>query len=183
MTNLGFRHAGELHTVRSALVVDVLRRHDIFQRGENPAIRLRVHGESMLPTLWPGDTVEIAPCSISQLRAGDIVLAIRNGRLYLHRLLSQNFSSGFVLCGDSMPAPDTLFPSEALLGRMISREGRPIPTSVFQSRITAKLARAAGWCLCHCSLARRVALGIHRRRNHSRQPLQALHSTTELSTP
>jgi Peptidase S24-like len=183
MTDLGFRHVNDLHAVRSALVVDVLRRHDIFLRDENPAIRLRVHGESMLPTLWPGDTVEIAACSSNQLRAGNILLAVRDDRLFLHRLVTHNFSSGFVLCGDSMPAPDALFPPEALLGRMISREGRPIPTSVFRARLTAKLARAAGLVLCQWSLARKVALGIHRRCNPSRQPMQAFQSTTEPSTP
>lgn len=182
MTDPRFRHANDLHAVRSALVVDVLRRRELFMQGEKQAIRLRVHGESMLPTLWPGDTVEIAACSSNHLRAGDIVLAVRDGRLFLHRLISPIFPAGFVLCGDSMPGPDMLFPPEALLGRMVSREGRPTPSSVFRARVTGKLSRPAGLFLCHCSLARRLALGVHRRRNGSRQPMQAIHSP-EPSTP
>lgn len=104
-----FRDADELDAVRSALVADVLHRDEPSLPG-NRRVRLRVHGESMLPALWPGDTVEIAACSIKQLKVGDIVLAIRDGRLFLHRLLSRRNSSGFVLGGDSTPALDPPFP-------------------------------------------------------------------------
>jgi Predicted transcriptional regulator len=182
MTDLKIPHSHDLQAVRSALVADVLRR-DVFPPGGKRTVRLRVRGESMLPSLWPGDTAEIEACSSDQLRVGDIVLAARDGRLIVHRLVSRDFPSGFVLCGDHKAGPDELFPPEALLGRMVSRKGRPIPTSVFRARATAKLFRAAGLVLCHWSFARRAALVIHRRLNPSRQPMQAFHSTTELSTP
>ena len=81
-------------------------------------LRLRVHGESMLPTLWPGDLVEIANCSPEELRTGEIVLAMREGRFFLHRLVAPCTSNGFLLRGDSMPGPDPLFPPEALVGRI-----------------------------------------------------------------
>ena len=183
MIDRKIQNADDLHSLRSALVVDVLCRRDVFSRGEKRAIRLRVLGESMLPTLWPGDAVEIEACSNDQLHVGDLVLAVRDGRLFLHRLVSQNLSSGFILRGDSMPAPDALFPPKALLGRLISRDGWPTPSSLFRARIVAKISLSAGFFLCHCSLARRIVLGIHRRRKASRRPQQAFHATTELSTP
>ena len=69
----------------SALVADALRRSGRLRQ----IVRLRVHGESMLPALWPGDVVEIASCSPEDVRPGEIVLALRDGRLFLHRFVGR----------------------------------------------------------------------------------------------
>jgi hypothetical protein len=176
--------------VRSALVADALR-----GRGH---LRLRVHGESMLPTLWPGDVVEIEGCSLEDVRPGQIVLAWRGGRLFLHRLVAPCTPNGFLLCGDSVPRSD-LFPSEALLGRLVRRIECPAPEGAsdfgeatvplkrypdtsrsFFAQYTAALgvgrgaewfdvkwSRVLGMLLCHCGVARRLALRLHRRGNSS----------------
>src|ERR1700689_5188864 len=73
-------------------------------------LRLRVHGESMLPTIWPGDVVEIASCSMEDVRSADIVLAARDGRLFLHRFIARETPNGFRLRGDSMPGCDPEYP-------------------------------------------------------------------------
>jgi hypothetical protein len=147
--------------VRSALVADALR-----GRGH---LRLCVHGESMLPSLWPGDVVEIEGCSPEDVRPGEIVLALREDRLFLHRLVAPCTGHGFVLRGDSVPRSDS-FPSEALLGRFVSRtDERP---GIFAAALHPGLdvnwfgatgSRAVGMLLCHCSLARRLALKLHSR--------------------
>ena len=49
----------------SALVADVLRAGDRFVDGAPRFVRLKVYGESMLPSLWPGDVVEIASCTLT----------------------------------------------------------------------------------------------------------------------
>jgi signal peptidase I len=135
---------------RSALVADALR--------VSGRLRLQVHGESMLPAFWPGDMVEIASCSPDELRPGEIVLALRDGRLFLHRLIGPPTPSGFQLRGDSMPGPDPWFPQDALLGRLVSSaERRRKPTSI-------ALSRALGLVFCHFELARRLALKLHNRR-------------------
>ncbi len=131
---------------RSGLVADALRL--------GGRIRFRVHGESMLPALWPADIVEIARCAPEEVRAGDIVLALRDGRLFLHRLVGSSTSAGFKLRGDSMPGPDPWFPSEALLGRIVEpKDGSRILPVVF--------SRAIGLVLCYFGLARRLALKLH----------------------
>jgi hypothetical protein len=119
-------------------------------------IRLRAHGESMLPALWPGAIAEIEECSLGEIRPGDVVLATRDGRLFLHRFLG-HCVNGFVLRGDSVPVPDPVFPPNAFLGRLTA-----VPR-----RGTLALAwyRAAGLVLCYCGLARRLALALHRWRN------------------
>jgi hypothetical protein len=130
----------------SALVADALR-----GRG---GLRLRVHGESMLPTLWPGEVVEIEGCSPEEVRPGEIVLARRDGRLFLHRLVTPCAPNGFRLRGDSMPAADPPYPPEALLGRLVRHAD-------------VKWSRAVGMLLCHCGVARRLALKLYRRQETS----------------
>jgi hypothetical protein len=136
---------------RSALVATVLRGDGSLRQ----AVRMRVRGESMLPSLWPGDAVEIATCSLEDLRPGEIVLALRDGRFFLHRLVATQ-PNGFVLRGDSMPGPDRLFTVEALLGRQVRASA--------EGRTRMAFSRALGLLFCHCSAARRLALKLHRRR-------------------
>jgi hypothetical protein len=155
--------------VRSALVADVLRRSGRLR------VRLRVHGEihgeSMLPTLWPGDVVEIESCSLEDVRPGEIVLALREDRLVLHRLVAPCTPNGFLLRGDSVPGPDPQFPPEALLGRLLrgADEGRAVSVSAPALRLGfgVKWSRALGMLLCHCGVARRLALKLHSRRKAS----------------
>jgi signal peptidase len=137
--------------VRSALVADVLRGSRHFRQD----VRLRVQGESMLPALWPGDLVEIASCSLEDLRPGEIVLALREDRLFLHRLIAPCTPNGFQLRGDSMPGCDPQYPPEALLGRLMR--------TIEQRRglSSAILSRSLGVLLCHCTAARRLALKLH----------------------
>jgi hypothetical protein len=158
-------------TERSALVADALR--------SNGRLRLRVHGESMLPSLWPGDVVEIASCSPEDLRSGDVVLAQRNGRLFLHRLVSPISADGFQLRGDSMPGSDPQYPPDALLGRLVHSidvATDNAKANVDRSRRPVALSRAVGWMLCHCGFARRLALKLHQRQasTHEFQTLGAV---------
>jgi peptidase S24-like protein len=141
---------------REALAVEALR--------ASGRLRLRVHGESMLPTLWPGDMAEIESCSATKVRSGDVVLACRDGRFYLHRFLSPSERGGFLAHGDSMPGADPEFPSNSLLGKLIaaSRGGQPIS---FRLR---PWSRAVGWLFCHFALARRIALRLHTSRGPRR---------------
>jgi hypothetical protein len=155
--------------VRSALVADVLRKNATSPQ----LVRLCVYGESMLPALWPGDFVEIESCSLEDVGPGEIVLALREGRLFLHRLLTPCTFDGFTLRGDSLPRPDPQFPREALLGRQVRRNqvrrnevrrahrAGSVTTSAMPLGIRPTLSRAIGLLLCHCRPARRIALKLH----------------------
>ena len=126
---------------RSSLAADSLR--------ASGQLRLRVRGESMLPSLWPGQVVDIAGCSPDEVRPGEIVLAFRDGRFFLHRFIGRSGSGGFLLRGDSMPAPDPEFSSEELLG--VASRARPL----------SPWSRAIGQLFCHCGPGRRLALNLH----------------------
>ena len=126
-------------------------------------LRLRVRGESMLPTLWPGDVVEIVRCTIDEVRAGEIVLAVRDGRFFLHRFAGRLHAGGFLLRGDSMPAADPEFSGAALVGRLA---GSTRPLSLWSCVL--------GRILCYCGPARRLALKVHARRRPSQKPIDAI---------
>jgi hypothetical protein len=140
---------------RSALAADALR--------QSGRLRLRVHGESMLPTLWPGDVVEIASCSMADVRSNEIVLAARGGRLFLHRFVAPCSPRGFRLRGDSKPGCDPQYPPEALLGRLVLQSGERRGLSSAEV-LPATLSRALGVLLCYCGVARRLALKLQSRR-------------------
>jgi hypothetical protein len=166
----------------SALVADVL------SRSGRVRVCLQVHGESMLPTLWPGDVVEIESCSLEDVRTGEIVLALRGTRFFLHRLVTPCKPSGFQLRGDSMPGADPLFPPEALLGRMVRRvdEGRPNGAAMRPgfgaTGLGVKWCRALGMLFCHWGVARRVALKLHSRRKASAREFGNSKLAAELET-
>jgi hypothetical protein len=146
---------------RSALVAEVLRRSGGLR------VRGEIRGESMLPSLWPGDVVEIESCSLEDASPGEIVLALREDRLVLHRLIAFCAPRGFLLRGDSVPSSDPPYAHEALLGRLVRRteSSRGMSSSAFALHPgwAARFSRALGFLFCHVSLARRIALRIHGR--------------------
>jgi hypothetical protein len=138
---------------RAVLAADALSR--------TGRLRLRVRGESMLPALWPGDEVELVGCSLQNVSLGEIVLAHREGRLFLHRLVARQEPERFVLRGDAMPASDPSYASAALVGRLVGvlRSGRIV-------RLRPRVwARPLGRLLYHCGPARRLVLRLQRLRN------------------
>ena len=163
---------------RSALLADVLRRGARLRQG----VRLRVYGESMLPALWPGDVVEIANCPLEDVQPGEIVLALRDGRLFLHRFVVRCTPDTFLLRGDSLSAPDPPYPSEALLGRLVcgSDGGQPISTATLRPGFGAKWSRALGTLLCHWDMARRLVLKIHSLRRASQSEFRNLEPVADI---
>lgn len=117
----------------------------------------------MLPALWPGDVVEIASCSLEEMHLGEIVLACREGRFFLHRLLTRSEADGFLARGDSMPRPDPRYTADAFLGRLVRvvRAGRTVSVPV----PLRPWSRALGLLFCYCDWARHLALKFHRSRN------------------
>jgi len=155
-------------------------------------LRLQVRGQSMLPTLWPDDVVEIASCSVDNVRPGEIVLALREDRFFLHRFLGRLQTNGFLLRGDSMRSPDPQFPNDALLGRLMSRAGQNQSRAqrqghsgaLAQTRPLLPLrpwSRAIGQLLCHCGLAQRLVLRLHGRREREAREMQNAKSAAHVA--
>jgi len=94
-------------------------------------LRFRATGWSMLPAVWPGDTLVVERVSHDQVDVGNVVLVGRYGRLCAHRVVSRaegSASSCWITQGDAMPAHDRPVVESELLGRVayVIRAGKRI---------------------------------------------------------
>jgi signal peptidase I len=93
------------------------------------ALRLRVTGRSMLPSIWPGDILCVERCNAQQVSAGEILLFRRSDQLLVHRVVSVAESlekSALIAQGDALPAADYPVTRSEVLGAVskILRNGR-----------------------------------------------------------
>ena len=110
-------------------------------------LQFQATGWSMLPSVWPGDTLMVERVSGDQVQIGDVVLVGRDGRLWAHRVVSKSEDKGNLLWitqGDAMAAPDPPANESELLGRVsyLIRAGRLIavrPELSVMERLTAKI--------------------------------------------
>jgi hypothetical protein len=112
----------------------------------------------MLPSVWPGDTLELERTGRDKLSTGDIVLFSRDRRLFAHRIVR---SSGKTIHtrGDALPYTDPVVFEDALLGRVVCivRDGkriRPRKRLSVTQRAVAGIVRSS-------DLAARVVVGIY----------------------
>jgi signal peptidase I len=125
-------------------------------------VRLRVTGSSMLPAVWPGDTLVILRRNINELRLGDMLLYCREGRLVVHRVVSRSASrgqSGIAVRGDSLSKQDDLVRPSEIFGTVsgIVRNGKYIQPSSslkYYQRLIAVL-------ISHSNSLARLVVFIH----------------------
>jgi signal peptidase I len=125
-------------------------------------LRLQVTGWSMLPSVWPGDTLVIESADRDAVSAGDIVLFGRDRRLFAHRVIAKrrHFADfGIVTRGDAMPAADSPVSGHELLGKVSSilRGGRRIEPS----RRLPLSQRAIAAVIRRSQITARVVVGMH----------------------
>ena len=107
------------HLARIDLAADVLRSF-----GE---LRLGVVGTSMLPAIRPADTILVRQCSFEEAGLHDVVLFIRQSRLFAHRVVSRS-AAHLITQGDSLAEPDHPVTADELLGKVVqvTRRGRTV---------------------------------------------------------
>lgn len=155
--------SSDSHALKCELASEVLR--------SSGCLRLQVTGWSMLPTVWPGDTLTIERIPSAAVVEGDIVLFSRDRRLFTHRVIARGIvtqgvaakghpqDAAILTRGDAMPACDPPVPESDVLGRvsLILREGRCIEPSRslgFRDRAVAALVQRS-------TLAARIVVGLH----------------------
>ena len=155
--------SGDAHALKCELAGEVLR--------TSGALRLRVTGWSMLPTVMPGDILVIEHISSATVSEGDIVLFVRDRRFFVHRVVTkgQTCDAAILTCGDAMPAPDPPVPPSDLLGKVsfILRNGEciePARNPRFSERAVSALVRRS-------TFATRVLVSVHGMRSNRRSPL------------
>ncbi len=93
-------------------------------------VRLRVFGTSMVPSILPGDLVSIHRASLNDISPGEVVLFLRKGRLFIHRVVNLKVidvadspaESCLITRGDRLRHDDPPVSSPELLGRVVSVE-------------------------------------------------------------
>jgi signal peptidase I len=122
------------------------------------SLRLMALGNSMLPSIWPGDVLCIEHKRGEEVVPGDIVLVARDGRFFIHRLMEKH-ESGWVTRGDSLPQNDPPVEEVQVLGKVstIHRKGRAVSPN---GRVSPLVGVFAG-LLCRWDLIRNVALRMH----------------------
>jgi hypothetical protein len=85
----------------------------------------------MIPSIYPGDLLTVRARSIDDVRQGQIVLCLREGRFYAHRVLRKWREDNRLLLatrGDALRYEDPSFDESQLLGCVTSviRYGKPI---------------------------------------------------------
>jgi len=124
--------------------------------------RLAVTGTSMLPSIRPGDMLEVHRQGMEAILPGDVVLFLRNGGFAAHRVMEKAGEPDRTLLitrGDALRVPDSPVSPEELLGRVtaILRGGRRL-----DPRLTP-WARVASWFLARSEFCARVARRLSRR--------------------
>jgi signal peptidase I len=112
--------AGTQDALRIDLVEDVLRRFG--------SARLCVQGSSMLPSLRPGDEIQVQSIPLSEIKMGDVVAYRRDERLFVHRVIGTDALGRLVTRGDTLPQADAPVSESELLGSIVavSRDGERV---------------------------------------------------------
>jgi len=144
----------DVHALKCEMAAEVLR--------SCGTLRLRAAGRSMLPAIWPGDTLVVEQASGGDVSEGDIVLFSRNGRFVAHRVVTKIASSvtpEIQTQGDATPQPDLPVSESDLLGKVsvILRNGKGIEPS----RRLRLSQRAISVVIRRSEIAARVVVGMH----------------------
>jgi hypothetical protein len=121
---------------------------------EGVPLALRLRGTSMLPALWPFETIVVRAIDPGGARVGDVVLLARGGELVVHRIVAAAGDETWITRGDAMPANDAPVAASALLGVVTSvhRRGHARPMA---DRLTSA-ERALAWLVQRSVCVRRT---------------------------
>jgi len=155
----------DTQAIEFELAAEVLRDQEI--------LHLQATGRSMLPTIWPGDTLVIERLAEDEVAVGEVVLFARNGRFVAHRV-AETMDGVVHTQGDSASCPDAPLASSDVIGMvsMIVRDGKLIQPGCSQ-RATD---RALSTLVRRSEFAARVVMGVHKIRLALRK--RVLHQAT-----
>ncbi len=135
----------DVQRIKSELLSEVIRVHGQGQ--------FRALGTSMMPAVWPGDILTVRREDIAAIERGQIVLFMRHGSLFAHRI-TRKISDGervwAVTRGDRLSQDDLPISDNELLGvvtaivrgtQAMTPDSRPS----LWSRVVSFLSRYSEW--------------------------------------
>ncbi|MGA2743286.1 MAG: S24/S26 family peptidase [Candidatus Sulfotelmatobacter sp.] len=145
---------GDSHVLKCELAHEVLR--------SSGSLHLQATGWSMLPAVFPGDTLLIEPTSTDDMVEGDVVMFSNGRRFVAHRIVARSRSAGKSRVhtqGDAVPCPDSPLAESDLLGKVsfVLRNGKRVEPS----RRPRFSERALAAVLRRSTVAARVIVGVH----------------------
>ena len=135
-------------------------------RAADGPLVIRAGGSSMVPAIWPGDTIEIHAPGGARMAAGQVAVFSRDDRLFAHRIIAIEERAGvaqFITRGDALAASDPPVACAEILGYVgaVIRDGRRIPIAC---RAPGRRARMLAFTIRNSGLMRRLILRLHARR-------------------
>jgi len=127
--------------IKNELVCDSVRQHG--------SVRIRVQGSSMLPSLRPGDEVNLQSIPLSTIKIGDIIAYQRDGRLFVHRVIANDPAGQLLTRGDTLLQADAPVSGDELLGVIEAafRDGKKIDyRATAAGRVAATIFRRVPLC-------------------------------------
>jgi signal peptidase I len=98
--------------VKCALFVQVISRYG--------RAKLKALGSSMIPAIWPGDTLLVELRTLSGLGVGDVAVYLRGERLFAHRVvkIGSERERTVITRGDAMAHDDPPLLADEIVGRV-----------------------------------------------------------------
>ena len=107
-------------------------------------VRFRASGDSMYPSIVSGDLIDIVPCEVSELRRGEVVLAVMERGLTAHRIVRLRERDGAIEIttrGDNALRVDGPIAASEILGRVVQVDrARNVRKSIAESATIIRFA-------------------------------------------
>jgi len=132
-------------------------------------LTVRVWGDSMLPSVWPGDVLTIRRAGIDDVGHGDLVLYSRDGGFVVHRVRGRS-AEGLVTRGDGLCADDPLVLPAQVLGKIVLI--RRLRAEFSPAASMNRAQEAWGFLMRRYAPLRSLFLGIHSMRIKMNRPLR-----------
>ncbi|HLV95618.1 MAG TPA: S24/S26 family peptidase [Candidatus Acidoferrales bacterium] len=110
-------------------------------------VKFRAFGSSMIPSIWPGDLLVAEPADSSFPEPGEVALILTDRGLLAHRVVARGedgLARSIVTRGDALAECDAVFPASAVLGVVVSRNGRRLRPATSARGFYAVVNRIVG---------------------------------------
>lgn len=129
---------------------------------EGRTVRVMVGGDSMRPTLQPGDIVSIEPLSVEP-RLGDVVLCTHENTCWLHRVIWKGKGGVVRTQGDALRSLDPPVTRAEMVGRVVRIERKHDDGRIVVVEQDSARARIVNRAIAVQSLMRCIWGGVSKR--------------------